>query len=151
MKALEVKHGANYSIGQVGKWSQLRHHIFNHPLIGKVPGKLFLKDALRLNGMEVSLGVIPAGHGTPFQHAHRNNEELYIFVRGRGQFVVDGEVMEIEEGTVVRVAPAGARAWRNNSSEDLHYIVVQARAGTLANGTITDGMEVPGAPCWSSS
>jgi len=151
MNALEVKHGANYSIGQAGKWSELRRHIFNHPLIGKVPGKLFLKDALRLNGMEVSLGVIPAGHGTPFQHAHRNNEELYIFVRGRGQFVVDGEVMEIEEGTVVRVAPAGARAWRNNSSEDLHYIVVQARAGTLANGTITDGMEVPGAPRWSSS
>ncbi|HTD87997.1 MAG TPA: cupin domain-containing protein [Candidatus Binatia bacterium] len=149
MNSFDVKHGANYCIGQAGEWNRLGRHVFNHPLIGKVPGKLFLKDPLRLTGMEVSLGVIPAGHGTPFQHAHRNNEELYIFVKGRGQFMVDGEIMEIQEGTVVRVAPDGARAWRNNSTEDLHYIVVQARAGTLANGTVTDGVEVPGSPRWS--
>jgi len=146
MSPLEAKHGSNYSIAQAGEWPQLRGHIFNHPLIGKVPGKLFLKDPLRLTGMEVSLGVIPAGHGTPFLHAHRQNEELYIFVKGRGQFIVDGEVLEVREGTIVRVAPAGARAWRNTSAEDLYYIVVQAKAGTLANGTITDGMEIPGPP-----
>jgi mannose-6-phosphate isomerase-like protein (cupin superfamily) len=149
MKSLDVKHGANSSIAQAGEWCELRQHVFNHPLIGKVPGKVFLKDALRLTGMEVSLGVIPAGHGTPFLHAHRQNEELYIFVKGRGQFVVDGEVLAIQEGTVVRVAPAGARAWRNTSSEDLYYIVVQAKAGTLVNGTITDGVEVPGSPEWN--
>ena len=148
MNSLEIKHGANYSIGHAGEWTKLRRHIFNHPLIGKVPGKLFLKDALRLSGMEVSLGVLPAGHGTPFLHAHRQNEELYIFVQGRGQIVVDGEVIDVAEGSVVRIAPAGARAWRNNSAEDLYYIVVQAKAGTLANGTITDGVEVPGSPGW---
>lgn len=146
MSPLEAKHGSNYSFAQAGEWPQLRGHIFNHPLIGKVPGKLFLKEPLRLTGMEVSLGVIPAGHGTPFLHAHRQNEELYIFVKGRGQFIVDGEVLEVREGTIVRVAPAGARAWRNTSAEDLYYIVVQAKAGTLANGTITDGMEIPGPP-----
>jgi hypothetical protein len=31
----------------------------------------------------------------------------------------------------------------------LHYIVIQAKAGTLANGTITDGVEVPGSPRWN--
>jgi len=145
---IDAKHGRNYSVGEAGAWAELRSHNFNHPLIGKVPGKLFLKEPLRLTGMEVSLGVLPAGRGTPFLHAHRQNEELYIFVKGQGQLVVDGEVLEVREGTVVRVAPDGARAWRNNSSEDLHYIVVQAKEGTLANGTITDGVEVAGAPRW---
>jgi len=149
MNSLQAEHGQNYSIAEAGDWTDLRQHIFNHPLVGKVPGKLFLKEPLRMSGMEVSLGVIPAGHGTPFLHAHRQNEELYIFVKGKGQFVIDDEVLDVQEGTVVRVAPAGARAWRNNSSEDLYYIVVQARAGALPNGTITDGIEVPGAPKWN--
>jgi mannose-6-phosphate isomerase-like protein (cupin superfamily) len=149
VSALDVRHGRNYSLAQAGEWKDLQQHVFPHPLIGKVPGKLFLKDPLRLTGMEVSLGVIPAGRGTPFLHAHRQNEELYIFVKGHGQFIVDGEVLEIREGTVLRVAPNGARAWRNTSKEDLFYIVVQAKAATLANGTITDGFEVPGPPQWN--
>ena len=149
MNPLDLRQGAHYSVAQAGEWQHLRQHIFNHPLIGKVPGKLFLKEILGLTGMEVSLGVIPAGHGTPFLHAHRQNEELYIFVKGRGQFIVDGDVLEVREGTVLRVAPPGVRAWRNTSTEDLYYIVVQAKAGTLANGTISDGHEVPGAPRWS--
>ena len=149
MKSLEVRHGRNYSLAQAGDWKDLQQHIFHHPFIGKVPGKLFLKEPLRLTGMEVSLGVVPAGRGTPFLHAHRQNEELYIFVKGRGQFVVDGDILDIREGTVLRIAPGGARAWRNTSTEDLHYIVVQAKAATLANGTITDGFEVPGAPNWN--
>src|SRR5688572_30762764 len=145
---IEATHGRNFSVAQAGEWAELSNYTFNHSLIGKVPGKLFLKEPLRLTGMEVSLGVIPAGHGMPFLHAHRQNEELYIFVKGQGQFVVDGEVLEIREGSVVRVAPDGARAWRNTSKEDLFYIVIQARAGTLANGTITDGIEVPGPLRW---
>jgi mannose-6-phosphate isomerase-like protein (cupin superfamily) len=80
--------------------------------------------------------------------AARPSEELYIFVKGQGQLLVDGEALDVREGTVVRISPEGARAWRNTSSEDLYYIVVQARAGTLANGTITDGVEVPGEPRW---
>ena len=151
MKSLDVKHGPNYSVADAGEWSQLGQHIFNHPLIGKVPGKLFLKESLGLTAMEVSLGVIHAGNGTPFLHAHRQNEELYIFVKGRGQFIVDDDVFDVREGTVVRVASGGARAWRNNSGEDLYYIVIQAKAGTLANGTISDGLEVPGSPRWPRS
>ena len=147
---IEAKHGRNYAIAHSGQWERLADYTFKHPLIGNVPGKLFLKEPLRLTGMEVSLGVVPAGRGTPFLHAHRQNEELYIFVKGQGQLVVDGDVLGVGEGTVVRVAPEGARAWRNTGAEDLYYIVIQAKAGTLVNGTITDGIEVPGRPQWNT-
>src|SRR5262245_47633352 len=123
-----VQHRANYSIAQTGDWKDLRDYSFIHPTMGKVAGKLFLKDPLQMSGLEVSLGVIAPGKGTPFFHAHRENEEVYLFVRGRGQFQVDGEVLDVREGTVIRVSPAGARAWRNNSTEDLYFVVIQAKA-----------------------
>ena len=145
---LELKHGQNFSAAQAGPWQTMGQHAFSHPVMGKVPGKLFLKEPLQLTGLEVSLGVIPPGRGTPFLHAHRQNEELYLFVRGRGQMLVDGEIVEVSEGTAVRVAPAGARAWRNIGTEDLHYIVIQARANTLEQGTTTDGYPIDGTPAW---
>ena len=147
---LELKHGKNYSLGQAGPWSALRQHVFKHPLMGNVPGKLFWKEPLQLTALEISFGIVPPGRGTPFLHAHRENEEVYIFVQGKGQLLIDGEVLDVREGTVVRVAPAGARAWRNNSDGDLHYIVIQAKAGTLQKGTITDGMPVEGSPQWEN-
>ena len=145
---LEVKHGRNFSAAHAGEWKDLARHAFLHPVLGKVAGKLFLKEPLRLTALEVSLGVIPPGRGTPFLHAHHENEELYLFVSGRGQMLVDGEVIDVSEGSVVRVAPAGARAWRNTGSNDLHYVVIQAKAGTLDKGTIKDGYPVEGSPKW---
>ena len=145
---LEVKHGKNFSAANADEWKNLAQHAFQHPVTGKVPGKLFLKEPLRMTGLEVSFGTIPPGRGTPFLHAHLENEELYIFMSGRGQMLVDGEMIEVSEGSAVRVAPAGARAWRNTGAEDLRYIVVQAKAGTLAHGTITDGYQVEGVPKW---
>src|SRR4026208_2009447 len=121
----EPTHGRSFSLFHAGDWKDLKQHGFDHPLIGKVWGKLFLKDRLKLTGMEVSFGVLRPGRGTPFLHSHRQNEELYVFLHGRGQMIVDGEVIEVREGTALRVAVGGVRAWRNNSGEDLHYIVIQ--------------------------
>src|SRR5437899_12346703 len=146
---LKTEHGINYSIAHAGAWQDLAQHVFRHAAMGDVRGKLFLKEPLQLTGMEISLGTIPAGRGTPFTHRHRENEEVYIFVKGRGQFQVDDKILEVREGSVVRVACAGVRAWRNNSSEPLHYIVIQARSEALANGTITDGAVVSEKVSWS--
>jgi uncharacterized cupin superfamily protein len=145
---LELQQGRNFSVVQAGPWKDLAQHAFPHPLMGKVPGKLFLKEPLGLTALEISFGVIPPGRGTPFLHAHRENEEVYIFVHGKGQMLVDGEALEVREGSVVRVAPAGVRAWRNHSDQDLHYVVIQAKAGTLERGTIKDGVPVEGQPQW---
>ena len=147
---LQVECGDNYSAAHAGTWADMKQHIFEHARLGAVPGKLFLRQPLALTGMEVSLGSIPPGKGMPFLHRHRENEELYIFVSGEGQMVVDGKVFPVREGTVVRVAPAGARSWRNTADKDLCYIVVQAKAGSHADqgGTVTDGEPAPGKPNW---
>ena len=135
--------GRNFSAVQTGPAHELGRYSFNHPRLPRsAKGKIFLKDLVGLTGMEVSLNRLPAGKGMPFLHVHQKNEELYIFTGGRGQFQVDGEIIPIEPGTVIRVSPDGARAWKNSSTEDLYFVCIQARAGTMAGSTIEDGLPI---------
>lgn len=147
---LDIVKGENFSGTQVGALNELDNYQFFHPL-GKgrgFPGKLFLKEPLAMTGMEVSMNKLPAGQSVPFYHQHREHEELYIFLRGKGQFLVDGKVIDVREGSVIRVAPEGVRTWRNDSREDLYYIVIQAKAGSLSANEIEDGVVLPEKVSW---
>ncbi|WP_028612671.1 cupin domain-containing protein [Paenibacillus harenae] len=125
----------NFSVVEAGPFSSLMS-------MSKVPipGKYFLKDRLGLTGMEVSLNQLPQGGSIPFYHTHRENEELYLFIGGRGQFQVDGQIIDVKEGTTVRVAPEGERTLRNNGTGDLSFIVIQVQAGSLRQWVETDGV-----------
>ena len=144
----EAIRGKQFAVAEVGPWPAMSRHTFTHPTFGQVRGKVFLQKLLGLTSMEASLGVMPAGAGLPFLHRHREHEELYVIIRGRGQFQVDGETLDVREGTVLRVSPEGARTWRNNSTEDLVYMCIQAKAGSVANSGIDDGMGVPDPVRW---
>ncbi|QEL19947.1 cupin domain-containing protein [Limnoglobus roseus] len=145
----EVRHGENYSAVRLGAADGWMRYGVRHPGVGvTLHGKVFLKDLLGLTGMEMSCGVIPGRGGPPFLHKHRENEEVYVFVSGRGQMLVDGAVIDVAEGCVVRVAPAGVRSWRNTADEPLVYLVIQAKEGSLTQWTATDGVGVEGAPAW---
>ncbi len=135
--------GQNFTVAHIGQWTQLGNYTFKHPkLPGTYPGKLFLKNILKLTGMEVSLNKLPPGTQMPFHHKHQEHEELYLFIKGKGQFQIDGKVVDVGEGTAIRVAPDGVRIWRNNSSEDLYFVVIQAKAKSLSREDISDGMGV---------
>ena len=54
----------------------------------------------------------------------------------------------VSEGSVVRIAPGGARAYRNTGDTPLHYIVLQARQGSLDSVMSEDGCILPEAPSW---
>jgi len=107
-----------------------------------------LHDALALTGTEISVNQLAPGACPPFIHSHKQNEEVYIFVKGRGVFQVDGEEFEVAEGSVVRVDPAGKRCVKAAADEALSYICVQASAGSLAQFTMTDGVIHEGKPAW---
>ena len=133
--------GKNYSSFAAGKLSDLLEYTLDHPRLGRtVKGKLFLNEILEFTGMQVSLNKLPAGVSVPFYHKHKENEELYIFTGGKGQIWIDGDIIDVAEGTCVRIAPEGDRVWRNNSSEDLYYIVIQARNNSLSQHTFEDGL-----------
>jgi mannose-6-phosphate isomerase-like protein (cupin superfamily) len=145
----ERKQGRNYSLVRLGPVTELTRYGVQHPLAPRpVKGKVFLKEPLGLSGMEISFGVLRPRGAVPFLHRHRQNEEVYLFVRGKGQIQIDGEVLDVEEGTAVRIAPGGVRSWRNTSEEELFYIVIQATEGSLTAWTLSDGEEVEGMPEW---
>ena len=146
---IETRRGVNFTAAHLRGWARLNEFGFQLPgMKNRYPGKLFLKEPLGLTGMEVSLNLLPPGGEIPFLHRHRDNEELYIFIKGRGRFQVDGEVLEVGEGSVVRVAQDGVRAWRNDSDEDLYFIVVQAGVGSLPKADTSDGIGVEGKADW---
>lgn len=111
-------------------------------------GKIWLKDILGLTGTELSLSSLPAGASVPFDHTHTQNEELYIFLSGEGQMKLDGEIIDVAAGSVVRVDPAAVRCWRNTGTTDLVHIVIQSKAGSLEQWTAVDGTMLEEPPVW---
>lgn len=129
--------------GPIQQWQRWE---FAHPQLARpAKGKLFLNEALGLTGMEVSLNSLPAGATVPFFHRHREHEELYLILSGKGEFQVDGELYTVREGSALRIAREGVRSWRNVGDEPMTYIVVQATEGSLAQSGIGDGELVAGA------
>jgi len=131
--------------GAPAHWAE---HGYTHPRLGEVNGKVFLGESLGLSGMEVSLNALAPGGAISFLHAHHQNEELYLFLSGEGEFQVDGEVFPVAAGSAVRVAPEGLRAWRSTGTEPLTFLIVQAKAGSLEQATGRDGILGEKPPVW---
>lgn len=151
MNPTASEQGNNYSVVEIGTtdlWKGYTARLGALPGID-VPGKLFLHPILGLTGMEVSVNCLRAGMALPFYHKHQRHEELYLFLKGSGQFQVDGEIIEIREGTILRVAPDGERTWRNNSEEDLFYLVIQAAEHSIGAAGTEDGLSVQRKVVWS--
>lgn len=111
-------------------------------------GRVTLHHELALTGSEISINELPPGAAVPFLHTHKRNEEVYIVVKGKGRFQVDGDEFEIAEGSVIRVDPAGARGITADSHESLRYICIQTEARSLVQFTEGDGVILEAKPVW---
>ncbi len=123
----------NYSLVDVGNLTELAGKE-----IDGMKGRFMLGKALGLTGCEVSMNSCPPGAFAPFVHSHKMNEEVYIIVKGKGVFYVDGEEFPVREGSMIRVAPAGMRAIK--ADDALVYICIQANKGSLVQATMEDGI-----------
>jgi mannose-6-phosphate isomerase-like protein (cupin superfamily) len=139
-------HFACFHAGPKEEWGQFRLEPPAVPIPAK--GKLFLRSLLGSAGLEMSLNVVPPGKGMPFLHKHQQNDEVYVVVGGRGQFLVHGECIDVDEGSVLCISPAAARAWRNNSDAPLYFLCIQYRSDSVIQGGTLDGQKVEGKPAW---
>ena len=146
----KVARGANFTAFHAGPMAEWTQFCLEPPTVPRpARGKLFLQSLLGSAGLEVSLNVVPPGKGIPFLHRHQQNDEVYVVVGGRGQFLVDGECIDVTEGSVLRMSPPAARAWRNNSDAPLYFLCIQYRADSVIQGGTLDGRKVEGKPVWS--
>ncbi len=135
-----IASAANFSAISVGTLNELGDYVLELGPEVKIPGKVFGGAALGATGGEFSFQVFQPGTESGFLHTHKNHEELYFFLSGKGEFQVDGEVFPIAEGSVVRVNPAGKRSVRNNGTTPLVMLCVQYRGNTFTSEDAADGV-----------
>lgn len=140
MKQIEkIAAGTNFTAVDAGKLNELGEYVLELSPEIRIPGKVFGGAAVSATGAEFSFQQFAPHTETGFLHTHKNHEELYFFLGGKGEFQVDGEVFPIGEGSVVRVAPAGRRSVRNNGDEPLTMLCVQYTAATFTEKDALDG------------
>ena len=138
-KIKKVAENKNFTAVDFGKLSLLQE---------TANGKAFLKDLTNATGTEISLSVLPAKTDLPVFHSHKQNEETYIILSGSGKFQVDDQCFDISEGSIVRVASDGIRGMTNTSDEQMTYIVIQSREGSLEQYSMDDGVMLEAVPLW---
>ena len=141
MKQIEtIATGKNFSAVSVGKVNEIIEHELPMGAV-TIQGKVFAGQAVGATGCEFSFQTFVPGQGNSFLHTHKTHEELYIILKGEGQYQVDGKIFPVSEGTIIRVAPDGKRALRNTGSENLTMLCIQykANAFTEADSPMTDG------------
>lgn len=150
MKIIEsISENKNYTAVNLGCLDELMEHGLIHPKSGEeIRGKVFLKEATKATGTEISFNSLPPNTSLSYFHIHNEDEETYIILKGKGDFQVDNDCFPIEEGSVIRVAPAGVRGMRNSSDEPMIYIVIQSKADSLKQYSSVDGERVEHKAKW---
>ena len=97
-------------------------------------------QTLGLTGAEVSFNSLPAGVSVPFVHSHKENEEIYIITEGKGTLTIDGEVVKIKKGNVIKISPNGKRQFAAADDEGISYVCVQVKENSLTSYTENDGI-----------
>lgn len=63
----------------------------------------FAKEPLELEKSGVSYQRLAPGFRMPFGHQHKEQEELYVIVRGGGRIKLDDEVLDLRQWDAVRI------------------------------------------------
>lgn len=141
MKKIEtIAEGINYDAVNIGSWDELID--YELPMGPNVlHGKVFVGQAVGATGSELSFQMLVPGQDSGFLHTHKTHEELYIILKGEGEFQVDGQIFPVSEGSVIRVSPDGKRALKNSGKENLTMLCIQYKANAFgqADSPMTDG------------
>lgn len=101
-------------------------------------GRVELHETLSLTGAEVSINSLPAGASVPFVHSHKNNEEIYGILDGKGTAIIDGDTVEITAGDWLKISPAAKRQFFAASDSGIAYICIQVKENSLDGFTADD-------------
>lgn len=114
-----------------------------HASVGQLEnfnGKAFCKEMTESTSCEISFGTLAPGQSVPFYHSHKENEENYIVLSGKGDFQADEDVFPIASGSIVRVSTGVSRNIKNTGDTLLAYICIQAKQGSLNQCTAGDAV-----------
>ena len=99
-----------------------------------------LHELLNLTGEEISINTMPAGKQIPFVHKHKQNEEVYGVISGKGIMNIDGEDIILNASDWMRVDPSTKHQLRAADNSAISYICIQTKADSLEGFTNNDGV-----------
>lgn len=108
----------------------------NAPVIVRIgePGRRVVDHELPLEWIGMTANAMAPGEEAGYWHAHSRDEELYVFLAGRGQMALDDDVVDVGPGTVIRVGTGVWRTWRCDpaGTELLRWLCIRAGPQQLA-------------------
>jgi len=102
--------------------------------LGDYPGEMrYLTGPLGTRQVALTHRRMPAGTGGKgsYGHHHRTQEEVYLVTRGRLEFKLGDEVVEVGAGSAVRVAPEVVRSVWNEGPADAELFIFSTRIEDL--------------------
>ncbi len=104
----------------------------------KNEARVELHDALHLTGAEISINALPKGASVPFVHSHKQNEEIYGILEGKGKAEIDGVTVPLKAGDWLRISPVAKRRFFAADDSAIRYICIQVRTNSLEGYTAAD-------------
>ncbi len=102
--------------------------------------RIELHDKLSLTGAEISVNNLPAGACVPFVHSHKQNEEIYVVLAGRGKAIIDGETIELLAGDWIRISPVAKRQFSAADDSAISFACIQVKENSLEGYTMDDAI-----------
>jgi mannose-6-phosphate isomerase-like protein (cupin superfamily) len=96
-------------------------------VLGDYPGEMrFFTKELATEQVAFTYRRMPPNTGGKgsYGHRHKTQEEIYFVYTGTLQFKLEDEVIDVEAGTAVRVAPEVVRSVWNEGPEDAQLVIV---------------------------
>jgi mannose-6-phosphate isomerase-like protein (cupin superfamily) len=97
---------------------------------GQYPGSMrFLTEDLGSEQIAFTHRVMPpkSGGKGSYGHRHKTQEEIYFVISGELQFKLGDDVVDVDGGSAVRVAPATVRSIWNDGPEEAELVICSVR------------------------
>lgn len=99
-----------------------------------------LHEKLSLTGAEISINHLPVQTSVPFIYSHKNNEEIYGILKGKGKFVIDNEEVELSSGDWLKIAPSAKRQIFASEDSGITFVCIQVKENSLEAYTADDAI-----------
>jgi mannose-6-phosphate isomerase-like protein (cupin superfamily) len=82
-------------------------------------------QALELKRSGLGYQRLPPNYRFPYGHTHKEQEEIYLVLRGNGRMKLDDEIIELDQWDAIRVPPG---TWRGYEAgpDGLELLVIGA-------------------------
>src|SRR5207247_2552364 len=111
--------------------------------LGDYPGEMRgITYAIGAEQVAITYRTMPQHTGSKgsYGHHHKTLEEIYLVLRGKLQFKLEDEIIEVGERTAIRVPPHVTRGVWNAEPEEAELVIVSQRIADPG----ADGVKVEG-------